>query len=221
MASIAPRRGQVAGRRLDRPGPGQAMSQPGSLARAATLLALAGALLGCGASGGTGPVAGQPPAVTGETTTPPDLTGLQLPNFVMPQIKGGVSRPNPKLTPGSVVDTSTDSVCALSVHGHVNNATSFPMQAAVWQEYGYTTPSEQHNYQLTYLVPIDLGGGTDIANIWPIAIKGVGSYQKTETDHALRELVCRRTLPLAEAQQVMETDWYAAWLRYVVSKGHA
>src|ERR1700748_494800 len=128
MASIAPRRGQVAGRRLDRPGPGQAMSQPRSPARGAPLLA---------------PAAGQPPVVTGETTTPPDLTGLQLPNFVMPQIKGGVSRPNPKLTPGSVVDTSTDSACALSVHGHVNNATSFPMQAAVWQEYGYTTPSEQ------------------------------------------------------------------------------
>jgi hypothetical protein len=139
----------------------------------------------------------------------------------MPQLKGGVSRPDSKLTPGSVVTTDVNTVCALPVHGRVNNAISFPMQTAVWQEYGYITPSKQHKFQLTYLVPVDLGGGTDIANVWPISIKGAGFFQKTQTDHILRELVCRRTISLADAQQIIRTDWYAAWLRYVVATGRA
>jgi hypothetical protein len=182
-------------------------------------LALAGTLLAC--SRPAAPAPAQPPAIPGEATAAPDLAGVTLPSFVIPQIKGDVSRPNPKLTPGSVVDTDANTVCALPEHGGVNDAISISMQTAVWQEYGYTTPSKQDKYQLTYLVPVDLGGGTDIANIWPIAIKGAGFYQKTETDHILRELVCRRTVPLADAQQVMKTDWYAAWLKYVVATGHA
>ncbi|HEX9041134.1 MAG TPA: hypothetical protein VF838_08905 [Trebonia sp.] len=197
------------------------MSRISSLAGTAAALALAGTVLGCGAPGGTAVTTAVPPTVPGQATAPPDLTGVQLPSFVMPQIKGGVSRPNPRLTPGSVVTTSADTVCAMPMHGHTATTIPFPVQTAVLQEYGYTTPSQQHKYMLTYLVPVDLGGGTGIANIWPIAIKGAGFYQKTETDHILRDLVCRRTLSLTEAQRDVETDWYAAWLRYVVATGHA
>jgi hypothetical protein len=32
--------------------------------------------------------------------------------------------------------------------------------------------------------------------------------------------VCRRSITLVQAQQALETDWYAAWLRYVVASGH-
>jgi hypothetical protein len=51
--------------------------------------------------------------------------------------------------------------------------------------------------------------------------RGTGFYQKVETDHVLRDLVCRRTLSLAVAQHDEETNWYAAWLRYVVATGSA
>lgn len=197
------------------------MSRLGSAAGAVAVAALTGTLLGCGASGGAPAALAQPPAVPGEVTAPPDLSAVQLPSFVMPQIKGGVSRPNPKLTPGSVVTTDTNAVCAMSAHGSANGSIPFSMQAAVLQEYGYTTLSQQHKYMLDYLVPIDLGGGTDEANVWPVAIKGAGFYQKVQTGHILHELVCRRSLPLTEAQHDMETDWYAAWLRYVVATGKA
>jgi hypothetical protein len=35
----------------------------------------------------------------------------------------------------------------------------------------------------------------------------------------LRDMVCRDVLSLAQAQHALETDWYAAWLRYVVATG--
>jgi hypothetical protein len=33
-------------------------------------------------------------------------------------------------------------------------------------------------------------------------------------------MVCRREITLTQAQQALETNWYSAWLRYVVATGH-
>lgn len=185
----------------------------------AVTLVLAGAMAGCGAQAGPAVAPPQPPVVPGQATSGPDLTGVQLPDFVMPLIKGTISRPNRKLTPGDVTTTDATTVCALPTHG-VRNPISFPMQTAVFGAYGYTTPAQQHKYILDYLVPWDLGGALVEANIWPAAVRGTGFYEKIQTDHVLRELVCRRALPLVQAQHDLETDWYAAWLRYVVATGH-
>jgi hypothetical protein len=182
-------------------------------------VAVAGALAGCGAQGAGSTAAPQPPVVPGLNTAGPDLTGVQLPNFVMPLIKGGISRPNRKLTPGDVTTTNANTVCVLPTHG-VSNPMPYTTQVAVFDEYGYTTPAQQHKYILDYLVPRDLGGALDQANIWPAAVRGTGFYEKIQTDHILYEMVCRRTLSLTQAQHDLKSDWYAAWLRYVVATGH-
>lgn len=185
------------------------------LARVAAALAIAGAAVGCASGGGATAAPPQPPVVPGEATAGPDLTGVQLPSVVMPLIKGGISRPNSDLTPGSVVTTNTNDVCGLPDHGDPHPI-SPQLSAQVYSEYGYTTTSEQHKHLLNYLVPLDLGGGTGADNIWAAALRGTGFYEVVETDHVMRDLVCRRALPLTEAQHDLETDWYAAWLRYVV-----
>ena len=58
------------------------------------------------------------------------------------------------------------------------------------------------------------------ANIWPAAIRGTGFFQKVQLDHILKDMVCRRMVTLTQAQHALETDWYAAWLKYVVATGH-
>jgi hypothetical protein len=186
----------------------------------ASALALGAALAGCGAQApGPGSAAPQPPVVPGLNTAGPDLTGVQLPNFVMPLIKGGISRPDKELTPGDVTTTDTDIVCSMPAHG-ISDPIPTAMQTAVFDEYGLTTQTQQSKYILDYLVPYDLGGATDVANVWPAAIQGTGFYEKVQTDQILHELVCRRSLSLTQAQHDLETDWYAAWLRYVVATGH-
>ena len=189
------------------------------LAALAVTLAVSAAVAGCGTSASPAAAPPQPPVVPGQATTGPDLTGVQLPDFVMPLIKGGISRPDRNLSPGDVTTTDANTVCALPTHG-VRNPIPFATQTAVFDEYGYTTPAQQHKYILDYLVPWDLGGALDEANIWPAAVRGTGFYEKIQTDHVLRELVCRRALSLQQAQRDLETDWYAAWLRYVVATGH-
>ena len=186
---------------------------------------IAAGLVTSGCSSGHSAPAARPPAVPGASTQAPDLSGVRLPNFVMPAVDGQVSRPKASLTPGAVTTTDTDKICARSPH------TSAPpiapaTQAAVLSAYGYpdngtaTATATQHEYVLDYLVPYDLGGATTQANLWPAAIKGTGFSQKTQTDDILHQLVCRRSITLVQAQRALEADWYAAWLRYVVAGGH-
>jgi hypothetical protein len=195
----------------------------GTLVSTVAVLAVVGPVVGtvagCGASRGANIGISDQPVPVGENTAAPDLSGVTLPSFVMPQIKGAVSEPNPRLTPGSVVNTNTTSVCAMSPRG-ARNRISWLTGQQVFTAYGHA-PGTQHKYILNYLVPLDLGGGTDTANIWPASLRGTGFFQKVQTDHVLRALVCRRTLSLAQAQRDEESNWYAAWLRYVVATGSA
>lgn len=181
-------------------------------------LCVAAVLTGCAASRSA--AAPSPPRVPGQATAGPDLAGIKLPDFVLPLVTGGVSRPNSSLTPGAVTSTDTAALCGLPDHTH---GSSIPLaaQTAVFKAYRYTNPQVQNKYQMDYLVPTLLGGATTNANIWPAALKGTGFFQKAQLDHVLRDLVCRRTISLTTAQSDLETNWYTAWLQYVVATGHA
>ena len=73
------------------------------------------------------------------------------------------------------------------------------------------------NYELDYLIPLELGGApSDVANLWPEAFsEGFDAARKDQVENKLHALVCAGTVPLAEAQQAIATDWRAAWTRYV------
>lgn len=203
-----------------RPGRRLAGHLPGTPKSAMLLMTsvavLAVAVNGCGSAhqgGAAGPL--QPPVAPGQTTSGPDLSGVALPDFVMPLIQGGVSLPDSKLTPGAVTTTNADAVCNMA--GRSTPQISLAMTARVFAEY-----HENENgpgYILDWLVPYNLGGAPVMANLWPAGLKGTGFYQKGQTDGVLRQLVCRRTLTLAQAQRALETNWYSAWLRYVVATG--
>jgi hypothetical protein len=181
-------------------------------------LCLAVLVSGCGAGQRLDKDAATPPVVPGLDTAGPDLSGVNIPAIVVPNVTGAVSRPRPRLTPGAVATTNITTVCT-QPNQHV--AIPFADQTLVYNEYGYTTPALQHKYSLDFLVPPDLGGSTAIANIWPAALRGVGFFQKEQLNHVLHDLVCRRSVTLAQAQGQIEKNWYATWLRYVVATGRA
>jgi hypothetical protein len=187
--------------------------------KGALAVAVVVALGGCGSAYVAGAAAPSPPVVAGENTAGPDLSGVSLPDFVMPLLKGGVSRPNPSLTPGAITTTSTQAVCGIAQHSSTPTP-STQTQNSVFGAYGITSASAQRKYVLDYLVPYDLGGSTSADNLWPAALRGTGFYEKVETDVTLRDMVCRDEISLTAAQQALETNWYAAWLRYVVATGH-
>jgi hypothetical protein len=173
---------------------------------------------GCG-SHATPAAAPTPPKVPGQATGP-DLSNVTLPNFSMPLVIGGVSMPNPKLTPGAVATTDTTKVCVLPDH---LPSTVIPpaTEQEVFTEYRIRNPVVQAKYDIDYLVPIQLGGATTTQNMWPAAFKGTGFFEKVQLDHVLRDRVCHRELSLRTAQRDLEHNWYVAWLKYVVATGHA
>ena len=194
------------------------MTRSGPVALILAIATSAVLISGCG-SAHPGAATTRVPAIPGEVTRGPNLSGVQLPDFVMPLIHGGISLPNPKLTLGAVITTDANDVCAAQPRA-AKPAISAAVQKAVYDEYGVTSPSALHKHTLDWLVPYNLGGADVQANIWPVTIAGTGFYQKIETDDILRQLVCRRDLTLAQAQKALETSWYSAWLRYVVATGH-
>jgi hypothetical protein len=160
-----------------------------------------------------------PPKVPGEITAGPDLSGVQLPNFIMPLISGGVSVPRKALSPGAVYTTSANTVCNLPPAASSGSIPS-SLQLGALAAYGYTTPAAQHKYIVTFVVPPSLGGAITSANVWPAAVAGTGFFELIQLDHILKQQVCRRFITLKQAQRALEANWYAAWLKYVVATGH-
>jgi hypothetical protein len=79
----------------------------------------------------------------------------------------------------------------------------------------YKIPSQDAGqYGLDYLVPLDLGGSTSQANLWPASTKGIGYHEKETLNVRLHTLVCQGQLPLGQVQQELIADWYSLWLRY-------
>jgi hypothetical protein len=68
--------------------------------------------------------------------------------------------------------------------------------------------------ELDHLIPLELGGASDVANLWPEPWSGDGNaHQKDAVENFLNREVCRRTISLALAQQHIATDWLAVYRR--------
>lgn len=76
--------------------------------------------------------------------------------------------------------------------------------------YGVTGPVG--TFELDHLIPIELGGASTVANLWPQPWDGpLGAHQKDRLEDRLHSLVCTGRLPLDVAQQQFSADWVSAY----------
>lgn len=143
----------------------------------------------------------------------------QAPSAHLPH--GPIYRPNPSLTPGAVEVTDTRAVCAGSRHPHVTIPLNVEDQVFNMYKVPPTMDARDRRqlYGFDYLVPLELGGAPVISNLWPVpkTNRGLGYKQKEILNIRMHVLVCHNELPLATAQQQMESDWVTLWTRYGVS----
>jgi hypothetical protein len=86
----------------------------------------------------------------------------------------------------------------------------------VYAAYGVPYPERSGTYELDHLIPLELGGDNENANLWPEpASPTPGFHQKDALEDALHGLVCSGQLMLGAAQQDIATNWYAAYRQYV------
>jgi hypothetical protein len=73
------------------------------------------------------------------------------------------------------------------------------------------------NYEEDHLISLELGGNPkDYKNLWPEPYAGAtGAKLKDQIENKLHDLVCARSITLAEAQKAISQNWYAAYLKYI------
>jgi len=186
-------------------------ARPGLPAIAAGLC-LVLVIAGCGVPKHHRVITGHPPVIPGQAAGP-DLNGMKQPSLILSYIEGTVSRPTRRLTPGAVAYTSRAKVCA---HPLPSLPIPYYVRTAVLTGYRFIKGAFDGHYVLNYLVPMKLGGAPVAANVWPAATSGIGLNQKVQLDRFLYHRVCSRLMTLPQAQSALKSDWFAAWLKYVI-----
>lgn len=108
---------------------------------------------------------------------------------------------NHTLTPGAVRPLSLQVVCTTKWGIDTRNVDK-KKKAGVFAAYGIPV-SERHLYVIDHLIPRELAGADEPANLWPQLVKP--SYAKNIQEGALHRAVCASnpTITLEAAQQQM------------------
>ncbi|GAA2746491.1 hypothetical protein [Kitasatospora cinereorecta] len=129
--------------------------------------------------------------------------------------------PDSSCTPGATnpdvtQDTIGSTICVSGWTATVRPSTSYTNALKTRQiaAYGYEDTSLS-DYEEDHLIPLELGGAPkDPANLWPEPRydtgAGVTAYSKDTVENRLKKAVCAGTVPLADAQDAIATDWTTA-----------
>jgi hypothetical protein len=124
-----------------------------------------------------------------------------------------VDLPNPSLTPGAVLTTSTARICE---SGYASSVRDVPESEKdeVYARYGVAHVPDQ--YEVDHLVSLEVGGSNAISNLWPEPYAGRwGARTKDVLEDKLHDLVCSEAIGLRYAQRIEARNWVAAYKRYV------
>lgn len=173
------------------------------------------------------------------TTSPEPPTTIQPAVTTPPSphtVKNGYSViPRHDLTPGATDGRVTqenigETICTAEWVDRNQPSASYttPTKTKQIAAYGYSTYAIE-NFELDHLVPLQLGGDpTAIANVWPqpwearrerLVPEGWGAETKNTLESRLHTAVCRRELPLAEAQRAVADDWIVTANTYGIAAG--
>jgi hypothetical protein len=119
--------------------------------------------------------------------------------------------PDSACTPGAIFpDATADQICKPGYSSSVRNVPA-EVSRAVYAEYGISDRSPGQ-YEVDHLVPLEIGGSNDIANLWPEAAEPPpGFHEKDRVENYLHDQVCAGHIQLFEAQRMAATDWVAVY----------
>jgi hypothetical protein len=127
---------------------------------------------------------------------------------------GHWDEPNRRLTPGATIPVTRNKVCG---EAETKSAPVIPISLAtkVFELYG-VTPPRPDAYEVDYLITPELGGATDIRNLWPEPYQETewNAHIKDQLEDRLHEMVCHGDVDLATAQRDISADWIAAYRKY-------
>lgn len=120
--------------------------------------------------------------------------------------------PDAACTPGAIFATTTlETICTPGYTQGVRSV-STKLKRQVYAEYGVAYPEPAGSFEADHLVPLELGGSNDIANLFPEAAgPQPGFKEKDLVENYLHAQVCGGLMPLPRAQEAIARDWLAVY----------
>jgi hypothetical protein len=122
---------------------------------------------------------------------------------------------NPAVTQNNIQQT----ICTSGYTATIRPPASYTTKLKISQlagAYKSFTDKAPASYEEDHLISLELGGNpTDPKNLWPEPYAGTGARIKDQVENKLHDLVCANKMPLATAQKLIATNWYAAYQTYV------
>jgi hypothetical protein len=121
--------------------------------------------------------------------------------------------PDSACTPGAIFAHATvQEICTPGYSRSVRNV-PYSEKDQAYAEYGIQS-HYSGQYEVDHLVPLELGGSNDSADLWPEAASPTpGFHQKDEVENYLHDQVCSGAMSLKDAQSEIATNWLAVYNR--------
>jgi hypothetical protein len=119
--------------------------------------------------------------------------------------------PDSACTPGAVFTNATQQ--KICTYGYASSVRNVPLSEKdqVYAEYSIFHHSSGQ-YEVDHLIPLELGGSNDIANLWPeAAYPKPGFHEKDNVENYLHDQVCSGAMSLKDAQTQIATNWIAVY----------
>ncbi len=133
----------------------------------------------------------------------------------MAEVEPG-SLPDPRFTPGSVLNVTRNDICAPGYTKSVREV-SIRIKREVYETYG------RHRdkgvcCEVDHLIPLELGGSNREQNLWPEPYNILWNARtKDRLEGRLHRMVCSGSIDLVTAQREIASNWIAAYRKYIGS----
>jgi len=130
-----------------------------------------------------------------------------------------LDKPDWRLTPGATIPVTAHDVCGSGASKYVPSV-PISLKRKVFELYG-VTPPQPDAYEVDYLITPELGGATDIRNLWPEPYHNTvwNAHVKDQLEDRLHTMVCHGDVDLATAQRDISSDWIGAYRKYFHTNG--
>ncbi|MHB8438198.1 MAG: hypothetical protein ACYDD4_03440 [Acidimicrobiales bacterium] len=137
----------------------------------------------------------------------------------------GYALPDPACTPGAVDTAVTQNdigstICSSGYTSSVRPPESITEPAKYQSMYAYDSSGSAGSYEYDHLVPLELGGSSDVRNLWPEPNVGspsqfdstdsYGINAKDGVEDRLNSAVCDGQVNLVAAQRAIAANWTTA-----------
>ena len=128
--------------------------------------------------------------------------------------RGHGDEPDTRLTPGVTVPVTESQLCSSGAEASVPTV-PVSLASKVFALYGVARP-QPDAYEVDYLITPELGGATDIRNLWPEPYQNTvwNAHVKDQLEDRLHRMVCHGEVDLTTAQRDISRDWIAAYRKY-------